>query len=229
MTLEHERPENASTSLHVTALLLAGGRSRRLGQDKRFLPFEGEPLIVRAYKALQAVADEVWVLLAQPEDAPQVQAALGDPAVRFAFDPKPGAGPLGALAGALARVSGDYALLFAVDYPLMTASFLRRLRAYLEAQLQPKGPDVLVPLCQGAPQVTCAFYRRSLHKELQEALESGKRSLRRFVEGLPPARVQAIPETIWSAWTGEDVFFNLNTAEDLERLQLLETRTANLR
>ena len=209
MTSEHERPS-------IAGLLLAGGRSRRLGQDKRFLPFEGEPLIVRTYRALQAVADELWVLLAHPEDEPRVRAALGDPAVQFAFDPEPGAGPLGALAGALERVRREYALLLAVDYPLMTAAFLRQLRAHLEAQ--PKKPDVLVPLCRGVPQVTCAFYRRSLRSELQGTLKSGNRSLRRFVEGLPRERVCEVPEAAWKAWADEDVFFNINMPEDYERL-----------
>ncbi len=208
----------------TVGLLLAGGRSRRLGRDKRFLKRGGKPLIAWAYEALRGATDEVWVLLASPQDELRVREALPSPSPypQVALDPEPRAGPLGALAGALERVRGEYALLLAVDYPLMTAAFLRRLRAHLEDQ--PKKPDALVPLWQGAPQVTCAFYRRSLHKELQEALASGERSLRRFVEALsPPSRVLWIEEECWRDWTDApgfpSPFQGVDTPEDLARLR----------
>ena len=204
--------------MRATGLLLAGGRSRRLGRDKRFLEFQGKPLILRAYEAAAAVADEIWVLLADPNDEPKVREALEDRPLRVALDPEPGAGPLGALAGALPRVRGEYALLLAVDYPLITGAFLRSLRAHLEAQ--PKKPDALVPLWQGVPQVTCAFYRRALRQELQEALNGnrGNRSLRRFVEGLPPERLAYVEESVWRGWGPPHVFQSVNTPEDYERL-----------
>ncbi len=204
--------------MRVAGLLLAGGRSRRLGKDKRFLEFEGKPLIARAYEALYEATDAVWVLLADPADEPRVRRALGDLArgLRVLLDPEPGAGPLGALTGALPRVRGDYALLLAVDYPFITGSFLSSLRAHLEAQ-SPK-PDVLVPLWRGVPQVTCALYRRSLSEELKQAHVRNERSLRRFVEGLVPNRVLLIPEEVWRAWTHEDVFFGVNTPQDYRTL-----------
>lgn len=202
--------------MNVTGLLLAGGRSRRLGKDKRFLEFRGQPLILRAYEAASAIAEEIWVLLADPQDEPRIRETLRARPLRFVFDQEPGAGPLGALAGALPRIRSDYALLMAVDYPFITGSFLRSLRAHLEAQ--PQKPDVLVPIWQGIPQVTCAFYRCSLREELQEALNSGERSLRRFVEGLPPGRLAHVEEAVWRTWGPPHVFQSVNTPEDYERL-----------
>jgi molybdopterin-guanine dinucleotide biosynthesis protein A len=214
--------------MRIASCLLAGGRSRRLGRDKRFLPFRGKPLIVRAYEAAAALTDEIWVLIANVRDKPTVREALGKRPVHFAVDPEPQAGPLGALAGALEQIQSEYALLLAVDYPLITGPFLQQLKASL-LDAQAVGPDVLVPVWQGMPQVACAFYHRSLRDELHRAFQQGERSLRRFVESLPAERVQEVTEAIWGAWTKEDVFLNLNTAEDLQRLRALETQTTNLR
>jgi len=204
--------------MNVTGLLLAGGCSRRLGKDKRFLGFRGRPLILRAYQAASAVAEEIWVLLADPRDGPKVREALGDRPLRFVFDPEPGAGPLGALVGALERLDPmtEWALLLAVDYPLLTGEFLKAFKLYAEANA--RGADVLVPLSREVPQVACAFYRRSLREELRDAFAQGERSLRRFVEGLPPKRVLRVPEEAWRAWAEENVFLSVNTPEDYARL-----------
>lgn len=180
---------------------------------------------MRACEAAAALTDEIWVLLADPRDEPKVQEVLRK-RVRFALDPKPRAGPLGALAGVLGRISSEYALLLAVDYPWMTGSLLQQLKAHLESQTEE--PEVLVPIWRGIPQVTCAFYRRSLHEELESAFLSGKRSLRRFVEELPPERAFTVPEAVWREWADEGIFWNLNTPYDLERLRALETHSPDL-
>jgi molybdopterin-guanine dinucleotide biosynthesis protein A len=202
--------------MKIAVFLPAGGQSRRLGEDKRFLVYEGQPLLLRAYQAAAAVTDEIWALLADPRDEPKFREALGHRPIRFAFDPEPGAGPLGALAGALSLTSGDYALLLAVDYPHVTGAFLRELKAVLTDQAEK--PDVLVPLWQGVPQVACAFYGTSLASELQAAFERGGRSLRRWVEDLPAERVMILPEEVWRAWADENVFLNVNSWEEYQRL-----------
>jgi len=203
--------------MKIVGLLLAGGRSRRLGQDKRFLKFKGKPLILRAYEVAAAVADEVWVLLADSQDEPKIREALGARPLRVVLDPEPGAGPLAALAGALGHIDCEYALLLAVDYPLITSDFLQRLRAHLDSREEQ--PDVLMPLWQGVPQVTCAFYRCSLHKELQKAFQGGGRSLRRWIESLDPRRVSWVEDHVWRSWTlHPEVFLSVNTPEDYERL-----------
>ncbi len=201
--------------MRISALLLAGGQSRRLGLDKRFLEFEGKSLLLRACESAAAISDELAVLLSDAEDRQRIQDALGGQAVRFTMDAQPGSGPLGALAGALSHIAGDYALLLAIDYPLITSAFLRELEALLEAQAG--RPDVLMPLWQGVPQVTCAFYRKSLAAEIEEAFERGECSLRCWVEGLSAERVMIVPEDKWRAWADETVFLNVNTPEDYDR------------
>ncbi len=200
--------------MKITGLLLAGGHSRRMGQDKRLLFFLGRPLIQRAFEAAQAISDEVWVLITHPEDERILAPLLNG---NFLVDEHAGSGPLGALAGALPHVQSDYVLLLAIDYPLVTGPFLQKMKSALETQVTL--PDAFVPLWQGIPQVTCAFYRRSLKRELKEAFLKGERSLRRWVLSLRSGRVHWLHEEAWRLWGYPEAFLNINTTQDYERLR----------
>lgn len=186
-----------------------------MGRDKRLIRFQGEPLIRRTYRSARNMSEEVWVLIAQGADRDVIAPWL-DADARYLADPVPGAGPLGALAGALPRISGEYALLLAVDYPLMTGAFLRALRENLSGRT--READVLVPLRREIPQVACAFYRAALAGSLQEAFQRGERSLLRWLRG-SDRNVVYVPEREWENWGHGDVFHNMNTPEDLKQLE----------
>lgn len=201
--------------MKITSLLLAGGQSERMGKDKRLLEYQGKPLIRSAFEATQAISDELWVLIASQEDQ-RILSPLLDRDTRFLLDEHPNSGPLGALASALPRVQCEYALLLAVDYPLVTGPFLQKMKGVVETQAPP--PDAFVPLWQGSPQVACAFYRRSLHMELRATFLAGERSLRRWTLGLPKDRVRWLHEEDWQQWGHPGVSLNVNTPQDYERL-----------
>ena len=201
--------------MNITALILAGGQAQRMGQDKRLLKYHGKLLIHHTLQAAQAISDEVWVLIASQGDR-QILAPLLGSDVRFLFDAHPGSGPLGALVSALPQVKGEYALLLAVDYPLIMGDFLQGMKRELEAQATL--PDVFVPLWQETPQVTCALYRRTLYPELRESFIRGERSLRRWVTGLTMGKVQRLAESECKKWGGPHVFLNVNTQQDYQRL-----------
>ena len=215
--LKDDRERN--TSENISALILAGGKSRRLGKDKRLLIYKKDPLILRALRSAKSVSQEVYVLISTKEDEEVLSPLLVD--ALFILDSSPGSGPLAALAGALSVISGDYdyVLLLSADYPLITGEFLLRMKGFLEKEKTK--PDVLIPLFEDAPQVTCAFYRRSIAEGLQRAFEQGERSLRRWVESREKG-VKYIKEETWTEWESRTVFFNLNTPEDYERLMNIE-------
>ncbi len=213
--------------MRVEGVLLAGGASRRLKRDKRFVRYRGKFLIQRAYESLAAVADGgvVWVSLARPEDLPRIRAVLPGSSLRFVLDEPPGGeGPLVALAAALRKVTATYACVLAVDHPLVTPEFLRRFRAYLAQSLGHRKPPprVVVPVWQGVSQPTCAFYHRSLVPDLLQAVQGGCRALRAFLAAVPPERVARIEEPVWFPWGGPEALLNINTPQDLRGLQNLE-------
>jgi molybdopterin-guanine dinucleotide biosynthesis protein A len=201
--------------VNITALILAGGQARRMGRDKRLLEYQGKPLIRHTLEAAQAVSDEIWLLLASEQGKQALSPFVGEEA-RFLVDARPGCGPLAALVDALPQVQSEYAMLLAADYPLLTGPFLMRMKCALEAEKDP--PDALIPLYANVPQVACAFYRQSLHQELQEAFLNDERSLRRWVMTLAEHRVKWLLAEECTKWGYPHVFFNVNTPQDYERL-----------
>ena len=196
----------------VSSLILAGGRARRMGEDKRFLTVSGSTLLQRSARAAQEAFQEVWILLSQAADRDPISQHLGRQ-VRYRIDSSPRSGPLGALSDALPHVSSDHAFLLAVDYPFVTASLLRR----LVAEWNPIGSArVLVPLWEGCPQVACALYSKTLSGDLARAFRAGERSLTDWLQGRND--VQYIAEETWEKWAHRQVFFNLNTPDQVQKL-----------
>ncbi len=108
------------SQLPLTAVLLAGGQSRRMGTDKALLEIEGQPLW-RRQLALLASLEPAEVLVSGPR-RPEFPASL-----RNVEDAGPSRGPLTGLATALRTASFPHVLVLAIDMPLMTRTFLEKL------------------------------------------------------------------------------------------------------
>jgi molybdopterin-guanine dinucleotide biosynthesis protein A len=202
----------------ISVLLLAGGRSRRLGIDKRFLEFKEKPLILRAFETSKTISDDVHVLFSDIEDEEPLRRILGaEP--RFLIDSKPGSGPMGSLIGGLAVVKHEYALLLGIDFPLMESSFLSKLSQKLQATVPL--PKALVPISSIHAQVTCALYHSSLREPLKADFDDGERSIWDWLKR-HESLVQYVQESEWGIWANSNIFTNINTPEDLARLQQLD-------
>jgi molybdopterin-guanine dinucleotide biosynthesis protein A len=101
----------------IGALVLAGGASRRLGEDKTAALIDGVPLLDRV---LGALGDDVEVIVVGP---PRRTARP----VRFVLEQPPGGGPVAALAAGLAELATDRCFLLAADLPFLTAEALAQL------------------------------------------------------------------------------------------------------
>ncbi len=102
----------------VTGVVLAGGKSRRMGSDKAALLIAGEPLLRRIVTRLGQALGEV-VVIGPAEAQPLV------PATRVIPDATPGAGPLAALATALGAINAPYAFVVACDMPFVQSELVR--------------------------------------------------------------------------------------------------------
>ena len=99
----------------VTAFILAGGKSSRMGRDKAFLEWEGKTLLVRSLAVARAFTEEVRI--------------VGDAQKFSAFAPVvedilPEHGPLGGIHAALSQGTADLNLMLAVDLPFVEPAFL---------------------------------------------------------------------------------------------------------
>lgn len=132
----------------ASALILVGGVSARMGQNKALLPLGGVPLIERVLRTVRFLTDDILLITNDP--APYVH--LGLPCIR---DEQPGYGPLMGLYSGLRAAKHDLALLVACDMPFLSPDLLDYLLA-----LAP-GYDIVIPCTTDGLHPLHAVYRRS--------------------------------------------------------------------
>lgn len=185
----------------LSAALIAGGRSRRMGIDKVWIHVDGEPLWQHQLATLRALEPaEIFLCGAGRDD-------LKVPDVRGLLDAEPGRGPLGGLAAALASSSEPFVVALAVDLPAMTAEFLAELVD--EAAADGVG---IVPELDGFYQGLAAVYPRALADCAARLAADADHSLQHFIrEGIAAGLLQARP----ISEAGRGLFVNWNAPSDL--------------
>lgn len=191
-------------------LLLAGGKSTRMGRDKRLMQWGGVPMVRHTYDILHAAFGQPHVLVANADGARELAAVLPTDA-RFLCDDAPAAGPLCALASALGKVDQNHVFLAACDMPNINIQWLRGLWQNL-VNLSPQ-PLAYVPVASGHPQLTSAFYQRALWPLLEAGRRDGHRSLRDLLNTLDPRLVYFVP---FEQSSDVDAFANINTPADYD-------------
>jgi molybdenum cofactor guanylyltransferase len=184
----------------LSALILAGGQSTRMGQDKALVKVQGIPMLLRVCSVAQAALGEtLYIVTAWPER----YQALTPKGCQFIQEMDP-QGPLIAFAQGLAHIKTEWVLLLACDLPKIKASSLR---SWAEA-LKDLPPTVmaLVARQEKGWEPLCAFYRRASLDHLQQFLDQGGRSFQAWLSELS---VQEL------ALTDEEMLFNCNTPEDV--------------
>ena len=136
-------------------IVLAGGRSSRMGTPKAALEWHGSTLLRRTAAILARVTEGPVVVVRAPgQDLPALP-----PGTEVVDDPHEGLGPVQGLAAGLAAVGGQAGIAFvsSTDMPFLHPAFVRRvLRAAQE------GADVALPVARGYPQPLAAAYRTAL-------------------------------------------------------------------
>jgi molybdopterin-guanine dinucleotide biosynthesis protein A len=189
--------------LSLAALVLAGGQSRRMGQDKALLRVEGQPLLARTCAVAAEVCDAVSVVTPWVD---RYRPVLPE-GVRLITEPEPQAstspGPLVGFLHGLSRQSADWLLLLACDLPRLQAPVLRRWSQDL-VWLEPT-TLAYVPRSGQGWEPLCGFYRRQCVEPLGRFVTAGDRSFQRWLATIP---VQPI------ASPKEDMLFNCNSPAD---------------
>jgi len=185
--------------MSFSAVILAGGQSRRMGRDKAFLSTHGQTLLARQLQTVRAAgATELFISGRTDVDYSSYPAYI----VRDRF---PEAGPLAGLEAALAAATHSRLLVLAVDLPEMPAGWLRQI---LSDCTDTCG---LVPTIDGLAEPLAACYPRTLLPLAQQLLRDGKFALRHFVElGVQAAQLR-LREV---AATETRYFTNWNTPTD---------------
>jgi molybdenum cofactor guanylyltransferase len=156
----------------ISAVLLAGGESRRMGRDKATLVWRGRPLWEWQIEKLRALRPDKIFLSARAE----VDWRPAD--VELIVDVPPSRGPLSGLAAALLSIETDHLLALAVDMPLMTIEHLRLRRSFAT-----EGTGVM-PTIDEKAEPLCAIYPKETQAVFQEALRGDNFSLQPIVKTL---------------------------------------------
>jgi molybdopterin-guanine dinucleotide biosynthesis protein A len=190
----------------TTFVVLAGGSSSRMGQEKALLPVEGEPLIQRVLRRGRLVAGRVLVITNRPE-------AYRFLHVPLAMDQFPAKGPLVGLHTALLLIQTRYLVLVACDMPWINPALLS-LQLYL---LDQGADDAVIPRHEDQYEPLHGVYRRETCREsIQIALEAGERSL---VGWLANTRVGEIGDPVLRLFDPElRCFINLNTPQEYQAI-----------
>jgi molybdopterin-guanine dinucleotide biosynthesis protein A len=191
----------------ITIAVQAGGKSSRMGEDKALIRLAGIPLIERVLARIDGLADEILITTNRPETLTHLN-------LRMAGDEVPGAGALHGLKTALDAARGEIVLILSCDTPFVSRELIEHLlsRAHDADAIVPKHDDKYEPL-------QAVYNRSGCLPAVEAALGSGER---RMVSFYPQVLVLPIEEPILSELDPSGLsFFNVNTAEDLERAKQL--------
>ena len=196
----YDRPM-AKAIADLSAFVLAGGKSTRMGEDKAFLDFKGRTLLERALELAGAVASDVRIV-----GSAEKFAAHAD-VVEDVFQD---CGPLAGIHAALRASSSELNLILAVDMPLVSEDLLR----FLIARAESPTITVTVPRTEEGWQPLCAVYRRNFADFAEIALHVRCYKIDALFGSI---EVQTIGEQeLHKAGFSPVMFRNLNTRNDLE-------------
>lgn len=191
-----EHPDNVTGT---TAIVLAGGRSSRMGKPKALLIFDREPLIVHIVATLRRVCAEVVVVAAPGQDLPSMPVTLVRDDVAYQ-------GPVGGLYYGLRATNGDVSFVTSCDSAFLSAGLISHLISQISEH------DIVVPYWQGRFQPLHGVYRRSVLPLLEGQLARGEL---RPVYLFDKVRTRRIDEDEIRRFDPEGLsFFNMNTPED---------------
>ena len=186
----------------VSGIILAGGKSRRLGTDKAFLSLDGETLIERVLRTTRSLVSDVLIVA---NDHTRY-ANLG---ARLISDIYPGKASLGGIYSGLLAAENEQALVLGCDMPFLSTALLRHMLRLADAS------EVIIPRYGAYLEPLHAIYHKCCLDHMRRLIESNQLRISqafcdattRFVEDEEIERLD--PDKL--------SFFNINTPEDLER------------
>ena len=181
----------------LTLIIAAGGKSTRMGRDKRFLPLDGEALLARTLRMGRMAGFSSIVLAAEGERS-DLTALAEEHGAYFVTDEIPAQGPAAAIAAGLAAAKTEWALVLSADMPFYDFELVRTLLPYANGDTQ-----VILPTLSGYWQPLAALYRRDAGAAFGTAIARGDRKLGVILRGLA---VCEVPLTVDAG-----LFFNVNT------------------
>jgi molybdopterin-guanine dinucleotide biosynthesis protein A len=201
----------------TSAIILAGGRSQRMGQDKASLMLQGRPLLQHVVDRVGPIVDQIVIVTRPWQLLPRID--VNDPVTRrprpviVVEDSTPGSGPAGGLLTGLSIATSFPALAVACDMPLLQPELLEEL-----LRIAP-GFSAVVPRHFGVAEPLCAAYSSTCLAAIRTRIGRGDLRMSNWLQDV---HTRYLDETEWQKFDPEGLsFFNLNTPEDVSRAEAL--------
>ena len=208
-----------------TVLILAGGKSQRFQHfDKCFLSINNKPLIQHVIDRISPVADEIIVAVRDRKQGEQIRDEIPNKVV-LVFDSLEGFGPLAGFLAGLKRASFPYSLVIGCDMPFVNPDVVKFL-----FEIASTGYDAVVPRWEnGQVEPLHAVYRKEpILTAIKEAAGKGDGKIftvlsqLKKVYFLPVSKIREIDPRL-------KTFTNINTAEELGKIQISRSTNPNFR
>lgn len=190
---------------NICAVILAGGKSSRFGNDKAFIKIGNTYLIEILISKLRTRFDNVIISANQPELFAQFEL----PIVKDIF---PNFGPLGGIHSSLVHSNAEYSFVVACDMPFINKDLLDLL-----INFEPKN-DAIIPYGNGRLQPLFAIYKNSIVSKIEEVFK-GKYpkeylAVHNFIKLINTNIVDVTSKGFYNEFT----FYNINTPDDLNKI-----------
>ena len=193
-------------NLDIGSIVLAGGKSLRLGQNKALEIIGNKSLLERAVAQLGSFHSDIIIVAAAKQSLPQL---IGYPRVRNMVDVYPGKGPLGGIYTGLAASDSFYNLVVACDMPFLNLALLDYM-IQLSADF-----DLVIPRLGDMVEPLHAVYSKNCLAPIEQLLRQGSLGIR---EIFALVKVRYVEADEIDRFDPEHLsFFNINTKADLER------------
>lgn len=183
----------------ITGIVLAGGKSSRMGTDKSLLSWKGITLVERAVELLRPLCSQVIISSNNlvydftgcetwPDELPQQAPIIG-------------------IYSCLKRSATEVNIILSCDMPYVSADLLVYLLGYSGKHA------VVVPVHDGFAEPLCGIYKQSILPDLEKQIANNELSLHRFIDSFPHhyAEIDKLP------FYNNRLFLNINTPDDLRR------------
>ncbi|HYQ61342.1 MAG TPA: molybdenum cofactor guanylyltransferase [Desulfatiglandales bacterium] len=198
--------------METTGVILAGGKSRRMGEDKRFLKVGEETLLKRSLRVMSRIFSEVFVVIAQ--DSPPLEL----PGCQVYRDLIPDCGSLGGLYTGLARATRGRIFAVACDMPFLNQDLIQWFLA------RDSEADVVMARLESGLQPLHAVYGKRTLPYLQRMAEARQLKIQTIVSQ-PLLRVTIVQPSEWQSLDPQSRSFqNVNSPEELQAARIAVTQ-----
>jgi len=192
----------------LKTIILAGGKSSRMGQNKALLPIGGKSIIKRLAETFKPISDEIIIISNEPEKYNGLDFSIYSDVKEFRGD-----GPLAGIYTGMNAANEDCCLFLACDMPFAS----QKIGKFMMETLKNSGADAVIPLHEGRVHPLFGTYHKRILPVVKENLLNGKRKMLHLLNGVNAKIIEKLdaPKELKKEW--EYSFWNMNTMEDYQK------------